>query len=992
MKAKIFFFIIFLSFFKNLNCHQDFYKILKKAHLEERAGFKIVYLKGDSFEMGYQQGVLLRKEINQLYRDYFLNTFLKKQIKSKLKRFILWNYFKFKAFLYQRYIPKELRKEMMGIAKGSGLGYSKILMMHTFLDTLSFLRKKKTCTNIVLMPKITKEALLFHGRDLGFVPPQGLVENQVIFFFMPKKGIPFVSIGWPGMCGVLSAMNAKGISVSETGVGTSELNRTGIPIMFLLRELIQNSESLEEAIGKVISSKRIAGFTVTICEKNKKAALIEFTGKRYQIFFPKDNYLVSVNHYLSKELFKTMKKVYPNTKLENTSSYKRLKKFKEFIKSKDKFSLKDIFKILRTKPFYSNHLLQSIVFVPSKKEFFIYSVKEKEYVRFSLKSVFKDYKEKVYKKISLKRSEKISPKLIKELQTPFYKKLIYFYIPKIKNRLPDKSIYIYCYLPLEAKEKIPFLVFIPHSRGVSKNVEGELGKFLAQNGIGFLTFQTGFQKDYRKYKKIRRKKDIIFLIYLDLIKELLFEAQNILDWLKEKEFTAKITLGGVSLGSIVSERVLELREDIDSGIFILGGADLKELLLKSAISKKYKVKKELAPEILNELKVLDPLNFAYKLKDKKILMINAIFDRYIPRKCVLEFQRALNCKKSYWLLSGHLSSIVFLGFIEEKILNFLKDTKKTSRLRMTAYNKLNLSYHFENIKLIAGGKYSEYEKKIRLGFEKKEIFNSPLFCGIVFKGRWEKDKRYSLKTNFSLDFYLGAQILKFTKLKIGFSFNEYSINKVSFKAPLSLKKYQPRPQINFLNLKIIRDTLDNKIYPTKGSCSVINFNLSDSALGSDANFYKIEFENRFYWDLKKERVFVLRNKLGYEDEIGDFQTIPFFEKFFIGGSSSIRGYKGRRADLLDKDNLPLGGRFYGILNSEFRFPIYKKWYGALFFDTGFLTNKPKEFKISRLKCGTGLGLRYRTKWGFLRLDLGIKLGPVKEGKRERFHLSFGLPF
>jgi len=598
-------------------------EILNRARLEKKAEFLVVYLKGSSFEMGYQQGVLLRKEIRSLYEEYFIGTLLKKYAKFPLKKFLLWNYFKLKSFQYQKYIPKELREEISGIAKGSGLSYLTILTMHTFLDTMSLVRKKsKMCTNFVLLPEITEENKLYHARNLGFSPKENLDRNRVIFFFEPQKGVPFVSIGWPGMCGVLSAMNMNGISISETSVGTAEVNKQGLPIMFLLRQIIQYAESIDFAINKISSLKRICGYTVTITENNKQAAAVEVTGKRYEILFPKEGSLISVNHYLAEDLFESMKPVYPKVNLEDTSSYKRLKKFQEFIKHKDKFSLNDVQALLKTPPLSTDNLLQSIVFIPQEREFFIYSEKNSLWLEFSLKDVFRSYEfALLLEPINLTSQEKISPQLESKSESQYFIKFVYSYLPRPctqgrglpqkENRLPlsGRRIWIYLFLP-KAGEPYPLLIFLPHSQGVTEYIEENLARFLSENGFAFLTFETDFQKYSSRYREFKRGKTKIelALIYSDLIKELVLETQSILDWMKEsKHIDAKrICIGGLSLGSIASELALELRDDVNCGLFVLGGADLETLFLKSKafknITKEILEDKEALREFLKEIK------------------------------------------------------------------------------------------------------------------------------------------------------------------------------------------------------------------------------------------------------------------------------------------------------------------------------------------------------------------------------------------------------
>lgn len=72
--------------------------------------------------------------------------------------------------------------------------------------------------------------------------------------------------------------------------------------------------------------------------------------------------------------------------------------------------------------------------------------------------------------------------------------------------------------------------------------------------------------------------------------------------------------------------------------------------------------------------------------------------------------------------------------------------------------------------------------------------------------------------------------------------------------------------------------------------------------------------------------------------------------------------------------------------------LCKELTGAYFFDVGGLWSRPNKFSFEDLKCGTGFGLRYITKWGVARIDYGIRLTHDKDESRSRIHVSFGIPF
>lgn len=146
---------------------------------------------------------------------------------------------------------------------------------------------------------------------------------------------------------------------------------------------------------------------------------------------------------------------------------------------------------------------------------------------------------------------------------------------------------------------------------------------------------------------------------------------------------------------------------------------------------------------------------------------------------------------------------------------------------------------------------------------------------------------------------------------------------------------------------------------TSGDTSSLEWDYAAKGLGSDYNFNRLVWQLRGYTTPGRGKFFTFgfRTKLGWMEEFGNTNEVPYFERFFAGGSSTIRGYKGRQVGPKDTNNFSLGGDFFWVNNFEARFPIYKKLTGAYFFDVGSLWARPNKFSFSDLKCGTGFGLR-----------------------------------
>jgi outer membrane protein insertion porin family len=164
--------------------------------------------------------------------------------------------------------------------------------------------------------------------------------------------------------------------------------------------------------------------------------------------------------------------------------------------------------------------------------------------------------------------------------------------------------------------------------------------------------------------------------------------------------------------------------------------------------------------------------------------------------------------------------------------------------------------------------------------------------------------------------------------------------------------------------------------PNQGSITSLVLNYSGLGLNSKYHFIRPTLEYRRYIQTTDWLVFAFRIKAGTIFSSDDDQYIPFEERFYSGGSSSIRGWE--RADLgpKDKEGQPIGGKSVFESNIEFRHPIYSLFSGVAFLDYGNVWQNELTYKIDELRYSAGWGLRISTPIGPVRFDLAI---PVFEG-------------
>jgi outer membrane protein insertion porin family len=193
---------------------------------------------------------------------------------------------------------------------------------------------------------------------------------------------------------------------------------------------------------------------------------------------------------------------------------------------------------------------------------------------------------------------------------------------------------------------------------------------------------------------------------------------------------------------------------------------------------------------------------------------------------------------------------------------------------------------------------------------------------------------------------------------------------------------------------MIRNNSRPLFNPTQGGINSIVVEYSGNAFGSKFPYWKVTVERRGFVGLGGGWVFAYRVKAGSMAPVGEQDVTPIEERFFAGGSASVRGWQRfQLGPLSDVDRTPLGGNSLFEGSTELRYPIYKIFSGAAFVDFGNVWRQTNTFVRKELHYAAGLGLRFATPIGPIRLDVAGKLNKQRAAESTfEFHLSVGQSF
>jgi len=202
--------------------------------------------------------------------------------------------------------------------------------------------------------------------------------------------------------------------------------------------------------------------------------------------------------------------------------------------------------------------------------------------------------------------------------------------------------------------------------------------------------------------------------------------------------------------------------------------------------------------------------------------------------------------------------------------------------------------------------------------------------------------------------------------------------------------------ISKVGLSLAYDTRNSTMLPDRGQRTELSVDFAGGPFGGEKDFYKAELRSAWYIrGLLQGHVLELTGRIGVADSLGD-KGVPLYERFFLGGLYSLRGFEYRGISPREPGfNEPVGGDTYWFGSAEYSIPIIKKEKTggvrfAVFYDIGSVTADPYDFDLGNFSDNWGIGLRLNLPIGPLRLDYGIPIHHDQyNGSSGRFQFGVG---
>jgi outer membrane protein insertion porin family len=201
--------------------------------------------------------------------------------------------------------------------------------------------------------------------------------------------------------------------------------------------------------------------------------------------------------------------------------------------------------------------------------------------------------------------------------------------------------------------------------------------------------------------------------------------------------------------------------------------------------------------------------------------------------------------------------------------------------------------------------------------------------------------------------------------------------------------------VSKVGITFLRDTRETLIFTRKGNRSSLKFEYA--GIGGDINYYKIEGRTAHFiptFDAYEQSLSIIA-RAGSVSPFGQSDIVPFYDRFYLGGPETLRGYDYREVGDRDDDDLDesVGGNTYALVSFEYGFRIAEPLGLVVFYDWGFVNQNDFDFSMSEYADNWGVGARIMLMGSPLKLDLGIPItSPEGAGGGTQFNFSFGTRF
>ncbi|MGW8160745.1 MAG: outer membrane protein assembly factor BamA [Desulfobulbales bacterium] len=301
-------------------------------------------------------------------------------------------------------------------------------------------------------------------------------------------------------------------------------------------------------------------------------------------------------------------------------------------------------------------------------------------------------------------------------------------------------------------------------------------------------------------------------------------------------------------------------------------------------------------------------------------------------------------------------------------------------------------------RLALSGAISGTSNKYNLSFTEPHFYDTQLLLGLDLYN-WEREYDTYTRDSTGGAVRFGYPIWELWQTSLSYGYDKTDLTDVNLlDAAPSIILSRDIHSTSYVSFGLSRDTVNSLYSPTSGSQNLIRVKYAGGIFGGDSQFTKVDGYTSWFipGPFIDETAFHIKLSAGQVWENED-NALPDFEKFYLGGINSIRGFKTRTIAVAYTDpdtgrEYKVGGNIMWFSNLEYLFPLVKQGglRGVFFYDAGNVYESAWDF--TDIKQSVGAGVRWASPMGPMRLEWGFVIGPEPDEDSSNWEFSMGGSF
>ncbi len=280
-----------------------------------------------------------------------------------------------------------------------------------------------------------------------------------------------------------------------------------------------------------------------------------------------------------------------------------------------------------------------------------------------------------------------------------------------------------------------------------------------------------------------------------------------------------------------------------------------------------------------------------------------------------------------------------------------------------SYSTVNLLGTGEQLNLMA--QYGKRIKNYSLGYTQPYVFELPLSAGFNVSDRSSRYPNLFDQESRGIDLNLSFRVRGFWMTNLTYGFEYLNLKAASTSDDSASSYYNPyyyggtygygHYYVGSLTTSVFRNTVDSPLTPSRGTLYLVGCKFAGGIFGGEVRLIKPHLEWTLYQPLIGKNVLGLH--LDYEFIVRRGRSVPFWERFFLGGERSIRGYDIYSVGPFSDEGANQGGEKSLVLNAEYIIPVGGPLQAILFYDAGNAFARRETVSLRNLYTSTGLEVR-----------------------------------